>query len=519
LRVVTAAEMKSIDHKASQAYGIPSIILMENAGIAVCRAALDMLRFPQGKVVLVVAGRGNNGGDGFVAARHLYLAGAKVKVVMVADPDSMIGDARVNFDIWLRLGQKVYDLQDRNGMQVLQLALMQSDLIVDAIYGTGFRGALKDKVRRTVELINESGKPVLAVDIPSGVEADTGKVNGLCVRATRTVTFGLPKPGLVLDPGASFAGEVQVAGISLPPDLLSDGGTRFLLTRRLVRQWLNPRAADAHKGQFGHVLVVAGSRGMTGAACLAGKAALRAGAGLVTIALPESQQPVVASRVVEAMTLPLPETPDGTLAFAAKEQLLDRAARCSTVALGPGLSTHPETQELAREVVLNSTVPCVLDADGLNAFAGTAERLKYARGPLVITPHSGEMARLLGTSAQKVQSERLAIAEQTARDWDCVTVLKGARTIAAGAAGTFINPSGNPGMATGGSGDVLTGVIAGLLAQGLDPLHAAAAGVFVHGTAGDAACRDKGQRGLIAGDIIRMLPEVLKQLESETMEV
>lgn len=519
MRVVTAAEMRSIDHRAGQAYGIPSIILMENAGIAVCRVALDMLRFPQGKVVLVVAGRGNNGGDGFVAARHLYLAGAKVKVVMVADPDSMIGDARVNFDIWLRLGQKVYDLQDRNGMQVLQLGLMQADLVIDAIYGTGFRGALKDKVRRIIELINESGKPVLAVDVPSGVEADTGKTNGLCVRAAKTVTFGLPKLGLVLDPGASFAGEVQVEGISLPPDLLADGGTRFLLTPRLVGRWFTPRSADAHKGDFGHVLIVAGSRGMTGAASLAAEAALRAGAGLVTVALPESQQPVIASRLVEAMTLPLPETPDGTLALAARDHLLERAARCSVMALGPGLSTHPETQELAREVVLGSAVPCVVDADGLNAFAGTAPGLKYARGPLVVTPHPGEMARLLGISAQKVQSERLAVAEQTARDWDCVTVLKGARTIVAGAAGTFVNPSGNPGMATGGSGDVLTGVIAGLIAQGLDPLHAAAAGAFAHGAAGDAACRDKGQRGLIAGDTVRMLPEILKRLESESTEV
>ncbi|MGC7880224.1 NAD(P)H-hydrate epimerase, partial [Desulforudis sp. 1190] len=258
MRVVTAAEMRSIDHRAGQDYGIPSLILMENAGIAVCRVALDMLGTPQGKVVLVVAGRGNNGGDGFVAARHLHLAGAKVKVLMTADSEAVIGEARTNLDIWLRLGQKVYDLQDRNGMQVLQLGLMQADLVIDAIYGTGFRGALKDKVRRIIELINESGKPVLAVDVPSGVEADTGKTNGLCVRAAKTVTFGLPKLGLVLDPGASFAGEVQVEGISLPPDLLADGGTRFLLTPRLVGRWMTPRSADAHKGDFGHVLIVAG---------------------------------------------------------------------------------------------------------------------------------------------------------------------------------------------------------------------------------------------------------------------
>lgn len=525
MRLVTAQEMREIDRAAAESHRIPGLLLMENAGRAVCRAVQDLLGTLKGKVVFVLAGKGNNGGDGFVAARHLLNGGAHVRVMLATEPDKVTGDARVNLDIWLRLGQKVYFLSDRNALQVLQLGLMQADAVVDALYGTGFRGVVRDRPAKAVETVNQSGRPVVAVDIPSGVEADTGKVHGPAIRATRTVTFGLPKLGLVLEPGASYAGEVTVADISLPRTLL-EGGRRFLLTRELVASWLPPRAPEAHKGNFGHVLVVGGSRGMIGAACMAAMAALRVGAGLVTVAVPRSLQDVAAARVTEAMTLGLPETPDGCLDRGARNEIVPFLKKATAVALGPGLGTHPETVALVGDLLAEVRLPCVVDADGLNALAamhGETRRESAAgaeagplpvsvHAPLVLTPHPGEMARLCGITTGEVQDDRLGVAERSAKAWNCVLVLKGARTIVAAPDGiTYVNATGNPGMATGGSGDVLTGAVAGLLAQGLDPVRAAAAAVYLHGRAGDLAAETKGQPGLIAGDILDRLPEAIKE--------
>lgn len=528
MRLVTAGEMREIDRLAMEEYGIPGLLLMENAGRAVCQAVQDMLGRLKDRVVLVLAGRGNNGGDGFVAARHLLNAGARVRLMLAAEPDKVTGDARVNLDIWRRLGQKIYYLHDRNGLQVLQLGLMQADAVVDALYGTGFRGAIRDRVAKAVETVNESTSPVVAVDIPSGVEADTGRVYGPAVRATRTVTFGLPKLGLVLEPGASYAGEVIVADISLPRVLL-EGGRRFLLTRELVTSWLPPRAPEAHKGNFGHVLVVGGSRGMVGAACMAAMAALRVGAGLVTLAVPRSLQDVAASKITEAMTLGLPEVQEGHLGRTARDEIIHFLKRPGTVlALGPGLATHPETTALVCELVAEAEAPCVVDADGLNALAaamhaaagresaaadsGVVSLPVRPRGRLVLTPHPGEMARLLGVSSKEVQDDRLGTAERAAAGWNCTVVLKGARTVVAAPDGTtYVNVTGNPGMATGGSGDVLTGAVAGLLAQGLEPARAAAAAVYLHGRAGDLAAEAKGQMGLVASDILEWLPEAARE--------
>jgi len=526
VRLVTAEEMREIDRTAIKTYNIPGLLLMENAGRAVCEAVGDLLGTLKGKAVFVLAGKGNNGGDGFVAARHLLNRGAHVRVMLATEPDEVTGDARVNLDIWLRLGQKIYFLGDRNALQVLQLGLMQADAVVDALYGTGFRGAIRDRLARVVETVNQSGRPVVAVDIPSGVEADTGKVHGPAIRAARTVTFGLPKLGLILEPGASYAGEVTVADISLPRVLL-DGGRRFLLTRELVASWLPARAPQAHKGNFGHVLIVGGSRGMVGAACMAATAALRVGAGLVTVAVPRSLQDVAATKITEAMTLGLPETAEGYLSRNARDEIMRFLKRATVLALGPGLGTHPETVALVGEILPEVRVPCVVDADGLNALAAAMHgetRRESAAGPdaiplpapveapLILTPHPGEMARLLGTTTGEVQDDRLGVAERGARAWNCVLVLKGARTIVAAPDGTtYVNPTGNPGMATGGSGDVLTGAVAGLLAQGLEPARAAAAAVYLHGRAGDLAAEAKGQPGLIAGDILERLPEAIKE--------
>jgi len=532
MRVVTAAEMREIDRRATEEYGVLGLVLMENAGLKVFECVRRVLGGVDGKQVIVLAGKGNNGGDGLVAARHLLQHGARVKVMLSGEPADVTGDAGINLEIWKRLGQRLYLMQDRNAIQLLQLALMQTDLVVDALFGTGFRGEIRDRARKVIEAVNESGKPVVAVDIPSGVEADTGAVRGPAIQATHTVTFGLPKLGLVLEPGAGRTGELHVADISLPRPLVEAEGGRYLLTPALVRDWLPRREAEAHKGRFGHVLVVAGSRGMVGAAVLAARAAALAGAGLVTLAVPRSIQNVAAGFQPEIMTLGLPETGAGTLCRAAREQIEEFLPRASVLALGPGLTTHPETAELVRELLPGVRVPCVLDADGLNAFGGgeretdrnsagtpAGESLPpggFREKPdLVLTPHPGEMARLLGLkSAAEVQADRLGVAERTAAAWRCTVVLKGARTLVAEPGKTYINPTGNPGMATGGTGDVLTGIIAGLLAQGLEPGPAAAAAAFLHGRAGDLAVAERGQASLLAGHLLEFLPAAFRELDA-----
>lgn len=515
MRIVTAQEMREIDRKAIQEYGIPGLVLMENAGLAVCRVIEELLNGLEGKTVLLICGKGNNGGDGFVAARQLYNRGARVRLLLAAPAETLDGDARVNYDIWTKMGRRVYRLQDRNALQVLQLALMQADIVVDALFGTGFHGVVKDKMKRLIETVNESGRMVVAVDVPSGVEADTGAVRGTAVRADHTVTFGLPKLGLVLEPGADYAGRLHVADISIP-DEASAQIRRSLITPRLVREWLVRRPRGAHKGDFGHVLVIGGSRGMIGAACLTAQAALYSGAGLVTLAVPRSLQDVAAPLVPEAMTAGLAETVDGTISQHARDHIAELLKKATVLALGPGLSTHPETVEMVRQVLSDLDVPCVLDADGLNALAasGTGQMLPLASGsPLVLTPHPGEMARLLGGTVGQVTEDRIGTVEQAAGIWGCTVVLKGRPTVVVGDGHTYLNTTGNPGMATGGSGDVLTGVTAALLAQGCAPTGAAAAAVHIHGLAGDLAAAEKGETGLVAGDITHYLPQAFKALE------
>ncbi|MEW6447236.1 MAG: NAD(P)H-hydrate dehydratase [Bacillota bacterium] len=515
MRLVTAEEMREIDRRAIEEYGIPGLLLMENAGRSVAQAVVERLGGVAGKKVVILCGKGNNGGDGLTAARHLFQHGAVVKVFLACEPGDFTGDARVNYEIWERLGRQVFSLVSPNGLQLLKIALMQSAAVVDALYGTGFRGRMADRLSKAVETVNAAGKLVIAVDVPSGLEADTGRVNGQCIRADLTVTFGLPKLGLAVEPGSGYAGEVTVADISLPRALTGRTGPgRYLLTKELVGSWISPRPAAAHKGSFGRVLVVGGSRGMIGAACLAAFAALRAGAGLVTLGVPRSLQDTAAAKLTEVMTHGLQETPEGSLSKAAYPEIMDLVGRSTVLALGPGMSQHPETVALVRELVSAAEIPVVLDADGLNAFAGEGKLFAGRKSPLIVTPHPGEMSRLLNVSVAAVQSDRVGIAEQTAREWGAVVVLKGARTVVASPDGfSAVNSTGNPGMATGGSGDVLTGVIAALAAQGYDLFRAAAAAVYLHGRAGDIAAGEKGQMGLVAGDLIESLPAACKELE------
>ncbi|SHE44102.1 NAD(P)H-hydrate epimerase [Desulfofundulus australicus DSM 11792] len=515
MRVVTGGQMRDLDRAAMEEYGIPGLVLMENAGLAVVQVVRQLLGDVAGKRVAVFAGKGNNGGDGLVVARHLFNAGAEVKVLLLARPEEITGDAAVNLAIWQKMGQPVYPVVRGEDLNAVRLFLVGAHAVVDAIFGTGFKGAAREPAAGVIDAINASGKPVVAVDIPSGVEADTGQVHGPCVRATHTVTFALPKLGLVQEPGRSHVGELHVADISIPSFLLENGAPgRYLVTEKMVRDWLPPRPAWAHKGSCGRVLVVAGSRGMTGAACLAALGAARAGAGLVTLAVPAELQDVVAVKLTEIMTVGLPGTGEGTLARSARNEILDLVEKADVLAIGPGLSRHLETVALIRELLPAVRVPCVIDADGLNALAGDVQILSRISAPAIITPHEGEMARLLGCPPGEISSRRLKVAEEAAGNWGVVTLLKGAATLIACPGGTtYINPTGNPGLATGGSGDVLTGVIAGLLAQGMDAPRAAAAGAYLHGLAGDMAAREKGMRGFLAGDILELLPEAMARVE------
>ncbi|GBF31883.1 NAD(P)HX epimerase / NAD(P)HX dehydratase [Desulfocucumis palustris] len=517
MRIATAREMREIDLAAINRYGIPGVVLMENAGLHVANAVRAMLGNVRDRVVTIFAGKGNNGGDGLVAARHLHNSGARVKVLLLARPEEITGDAAVNFNIWINMGQDVYSITQDSEFDPVRLFLAETDLVVDAIYGTGFRGKVNDLAGRVMEAVNAGGKPVVSVDIPSGVEADTGKVNGACIRAGATVTFGLPKLGLLFHPGAGCAGKIKIADISIPPALLgNDGLKRHLLGRKMVRGWLPGRAADSHKGNYGSVLVVAGSAGMTGAACLAAEAAARTGAGLVTLAVPEGLHQIVETKLTEVMTYPLPQEKSQSLSPEALPVIMSLLDKADVLALGPGLSTNPGTARLVRELLGKISAPCVLDADGLNALAGHTDIFKKAGAPLVLTPHPGEMARLTGLSTADIARDRLAGAEKYSSLWQSVLVLKGAPSLVAAPGGNvYVNSTGNPGMAAGGSGDVLTGIIAGLLAQGLSPERAAAAGVYLHGFAGDRAAARKGMMGLLAGDILLALPEVLREMEAE----
>ncbi len=497
MRIVGSAEMREIDRVAIEVFGIPSLTLMDRAGRAVAEAALE-LAAPKGRFV-VVCGGGNNGGDGYVAARLLRGAGRDARVFALVPPERLSPDARAVRDQANRAGVPV----DEAG-ELAELEAGVGDVVVDAILGTGLarapEGAFAGAIVR-IEAARVAGARVLAVDVPSGLSADTGRPLGACVRADRTVTLGFQKRGLFLYPGASFAGEVSVADIGIP----SEAARRVpvgceLLSDVEVRLLVPPRAPDAHKGDAGRILVVAGSPGKTGAAHLALTGALRGGAGLVTLAARADVLPLALAGRPEAMSAALPG--DGPLARADLQALLALAQGADAIAVGPGIPRGPETAELLRALLERARKPAVVDADALNAFAETPGALAALGIPLVLTPHPGEMARLCGTTVAEVQSDRIGVAAARARDWKATVVLKGARTVIADPdAPPALVPTGNAGLATGGTGDVLAGLCGALLAGGLSPPAAARVGAFVHGRAGDLAAKRFGERGLVASDL------------------
>jgi ADP-dependent NAD(P)H-hydrate dehydratase / NAD(P)H-hydrate epimerase len=514
LPVFTAAEMRRLDQRAVAELGIPGATLMENAGRGAAEAiaaALPALGAPRrGARVVIVCGKGGNGGDGFVMARWLARLGAAPSTLLAFPPASIGGDAAGKLGELRRSGGRPQLIEDHRAVAA---RLARAHVVVDALLGTGSRGAPEGPVARAIELINGSGRPVVALDIPSGLPADGGAPVGAAVRATMTLTFAGLKRGLIVAPGEELAGRVSVVPIGVSDADVRLGVSTFLVEPADVARHFPRRSRGAHKGTYGHLLLVAGSLGKTGAAALGAAAAMRSGSGLVTVATPASQQPVVASLVIEAMSEPLPETSARTLALKARDTIGELAATCDAVAVGPGIGLDAETQQVARSLVQELRKPMAVDADALTALARHLEALRDAPAARCLTPHPGEMARMLGASVADVQRDRIECVREFATRHRVHLVLKGAGSVVGTPDGrVLLNPTGNPGMASGGTGDVLTGMLGAFLARGLDPGAAMLSSVYLHGSAGDIAAERVGEEALIARDVIAAIPEAFKRL-------
>jgi hydroxyethylthiazole kinase-like uncharacterized protein yjeF len=546
MKIVSAAEMRDIDRATTERYGIPSTTLMENAGSAVARFILA--DYPHAQRVGILCGKGNNGGDGFVVARKLVETGRAVRILLLSGPEELRGDAAVMFQ---RMEKSLHPVnvvplivREANGFDSSEAAeIFSADLIVDAILGTGFRPPVSPLYAAAIAKMNAASAAIVAVDIPSGADADamhpqaaagSGYATSNQARADAVVTFTAPRPAHVF--AQLTAGPTVIAPIGSPPEAIVSQLGLSLSTPLDFAPLLVPRSREGNKGSYGHVLVIGGSLGKAGAAAMAGFAALRAGAGLSTVATPLSVLPTVASFHPELMTEPMAETRDGTISLTALGPGLDKLLeRPSLIAIGPGISRNSETAEFVRAILKRADRTIVVDADGLNAFEGASDMLNGRGRTVVITPHPGEMARLTGASIAEIQANRLEVARAFAREHELIVVLKGHRTLVVGQTivgktivgkapaapdgAVWVNPTGNPGMATGGTGDILTGMISGLIAQHPErPLEATALAVYLHGLAGDLACESVGENSLVATDLLRFLPQAFAHMRKQKSE-
>jgi hydroxyethylthiazole kinase-like uncharacterized protein yjeF len=511
MKIVTAEEMRIIDRKTIEGYGIPSAVLMERAGLAVT-SMIKQVFSP--RKVIIISGSGNNGGDALVVARNLYNEGWDVKAFLTVKPEDLKGDALLQYRVANKLGLKIYPVNDF--LTQHSSLITRHCIIVDALLGTGLSKNVTGLLSEVISLINRSNVPIISVDIPSGISSDNGQIMGEAVRADYTVTFGLPKRGHLLYPGAQHSGKLFIEDIGFPEELLNSEKLHIeLLMKDKISTLIPQRPRYSHKGNYGHVLIVAGSKGKTGAAIMAAKACLRSGAGLVTLGIPKSLADIFQSRVTEEMTLILPDKGDGTLSQRAFRVILNflNEKRATTLAIGPGISVSDDTKKLMDTLIKTSTTPMVIDADGINSLKGERAIFLKSKAPIILTPHIGEMAGLLGkqkgvtVKSQDIERNRIDVAVSFTKETGTVLVLKGVPTIIAEPDGkAYINSTGNPGMASAGTGDVLTGMISGFLSQGLSPVQASILGVYMHGFAGDSAAAEKGEHSLIATDIIEKVP-------------
>jgi len=504
MKVSRVTEMRTLDKTAIQKYGIAEPLLMENAGLA-CYTVLSSEFGIQGKTFVIFCGTGNNGGDGLVVARKIHSNGGTAKVFMLGDPARFRGAARTNFDIVRRLPIQVRRVKSREDVRA---DVAHCDAIVDSMFGTGLTRDVGGLYRDVIELINESGKTVLSVDIPSGVDGDTGKVMGIAVRADYTVTFGLPKIGNMLFPGTELGGRLYVSHISFPPTMYTADS---LLIEVNDTPELPTRPRDGHKGDFGQALFIAGAAGYYGAPYFAALSFLKAGGGYSRLATPRSITPFIANKGSEIVFIPQDETPSGSIALQNKRSLLELSERMDMVILGPGLSLEAETQQLVRELAREIEKPLLIDGDGITAVCQDLPVIKQRKAATILTPHLGEMSRITKMSVADVDASKIDVLQRTAGELNAIIVLKGAHSLIGYPDGrVFINMSGNSGMATAGSGDVLTGTIAAMLGLGLSAPDATRKGVFIHGLSGDLAAMDKGEDGITAQDILDALPLAMK---------
>jgi len=512
MKLCTPKQMQNIDRRAIDDLGIPGLELMENAGGAVVDAILEQFGDPADKAVTIVCGKGNNGGDGFVVARKLYEQNAIIDLYLIGERESVKGDARTNLIRAEEIGLTVHEIKESEDFEISE----STTLIVDAIFGTGFSGDIREPCAGIISKINEHYAFVVAVDAPSGLDGATGEVSDPTVMADITITFGLPKYGQAVYPGKEYCGYLMTADIGFPEEVIEEAEIElFHIMEDEAIELLPHRSLDSHKGDFGKLFVLAGSVGMTGAAAMTSEAGLRSGTGLVILGCPSGLNDILETKLTEVITKPLPEVRKRRcFALRGLGEVREMVSWADAIAVGPGIGTYHETRDLIFRLLTKLDKPAVFDADALNILAKNLEVLRDHSAPLVISPHPGEMSRLTGKSIEHIENNRIDIALEFAAEFNLVCILKGAPSVIAEPSGqAWINSTGNHGMATAGAGDVLTGLIGGFLAQGLMDIDAAVLGCYIHGYAGDLAAEMLGPRGMIAGDILEMIPEALARLE------
>ena len=514
--LVTANQIQDIDKQTIESFGIPGLVLMENAGRGAFDFLIKKVKHITQKKVAVIAGRGNNGGDGFVIARYLMEKDIPVTTFLLSTQKKVVGDAKVNMDLLQKLCDRsntcsIVEIADADAFKELKSRILHHDLFIDAILGTGLNSDVRGFFKDAIDLINSSQGFVFSVDIPSGLHSDTGQPLGIAVRADATATFAFAKAGHLLYPGNSYTGDLEIIDIGIPKFIAQKKNIKLsLIEKKDIAACFIPRDFQSHKGSFGHLLVIAGSTGKTGAAALCTNAAMRCGTGLVTLGVAKSLNKSIEPQVIEPMTHPLSEKEKGFLSDNCFDEIQTLLKGKQALALGPGLGTEKRTKRLVHKLIEKSDVPLIIDADAINCIAKNVTILKKKKVPAILTPHPGEMARLCDMTTLDIQADRTGIASQFAKTHDVILILKGAQTVVSLTDGrSFICPTGNPGMASGGMGDVLTGMIAGLCAQGFSLEDASLAGVYIHGMCADILLKDMGAFGFVATDMIQMIPKAI----------
>ena len=517
MKIVTSVQMKDIDRRAIRNLGIPGIVLMENAGIRAAQFIIETIAAIHEKEILILCGPGNNGGDGFVIARHLFNRGLLPDVVLIGNSKKVKGDALTNLRVARGMGMQITEIRSEKAWDRYKQNLALFHVVIDALLGTGIEGAPKGIYKKVIIDINHCGAEIISIDIPSGLSGNSCKVEGEAIRADSTITFCCPKIPLIFPPAEEYVGMLEIADISIPEEAVKKENVWLnLIEPEFVRNIIPYRKRDAHKGDFGHILAVSGSIGKSGAAALLARSALKTGAGLVTVATATSAQKLLAPQSSEMMTEPLPETENGSISKKALLRLKELCKAKDLIAIGPGLTTHPETTSVIRSLIKETQMPALIDADGINAFEGFSKELYGKNRDLIVTPHPGEMGRIIGQPPGFIQENRVELCRNFATTHQCYVVLKGYKTLISDPMGNvYVNTTGNPGLATAGAGDVLTGMIAGFMVQKVGILNALILAVYIHGLAADLASIDLGEMPLMAGNVIDRIPAAIMGLTDE----